>query len=113
MHEMALAESVVSIAEREARRAGAERITSVRLEIGALSHVVPEAMRFAFSAVSRGSLAEGARLDILRVPGRAWCHDCGREIEISALGDACPACGGYSVQVTGGQEMRVKDLEVA
>lgn len=113
MHEMALAESVVEIVERQARAAEAGRITVVWLEIGALSHVMPEAMRFSFAAVSQGSLAEGARLEIERVPGKAWCHECGREIEIAALGEACPQCGGYKVQVTGGQEMRVKEMEVA
>ncbi|GKY87348.1 hydrogenase maturation nickel metallochaperone HypA [Sinisalibacter aestuarii] len=113
MHEMALAESVVQIVERQAREAGADRITVVWLEIGALSHVMPEAIRFSFEAVSQGSMAQGAALEILRVPGRAWCHDCGTEIEIAALGDACPLCGGYKVQITGGQEMRVKEMEVA
>jgi hydrogenase nickel incorporation protein HypA/HybF len=113
MHEMALAESVVEIVERQARAAGAGRITVVRLEIGALSHVMPEALRFSFVAVSKGSLAEGARLEIERVPGKAWCHDCRREIEIAALGEACPHCGGYKLQVTGGQDMRVKEMEAA
>lgn len=113
MHEMALAESVVQIVERQARAAGVARICSVRLEVGALSHVMPEALRFSFEAVSQGSMAEGARLEIDHVPGKAWCYDCGRTVEIDALGAACPSCGGYQLRVSGGQEMRVKDMEVA
>lgn len=113
MHEMALAESVIEIVERTARKAGAARIGLVRLEVGALSHVEPRALRFAFEAVSVGSLAEGAALEIERPPGRAWCHDCGQTVTIGQLGDACPVCGGYTLQVSGGDELRVKDMEVA
>lgn len=113
MHEMGLAESVVSIVEDNARAAGATRVALVRLEIGALSQVIPEAMEFCFDAVSKGTLAEGATLEIERTPGRAWCHDCMTPIEIPALGSACPTCGGYKLQVTGGEEMRVKEMEIA
>ena len=113
MHEMALAESVLQIVEAQAREAGADKVVVVWLEIGKLSHVEPDAMRFCFDAVTAGSMVAGARLEIDRAPGRAWCHDCGQEIEIPALGSACPGCGGYKLQVTGGSEMRVKEMEVA
>ena len=113
MHEMALAESVVQIVEAQVRAAGAERVLVVRLEIGALSHVEPAALAFAFEVVAARSLAAGARLEMIRSPGRAWCHDCGAEVELAALGAPCPGCGGYKLEVTAGQEMRVKDMEVA
>lgn len=112
MHELALAESVVQIVEQQARAAGAEKVLVVRLEIGALSHIEPDALTFCFEAVTAGSIAAGARLEIDRSPGRGWCHDCTAEVEIEALGAACPRCGGYKLQVSGGQEMRVKEIEV-
>ena len=113
MHEMALAESVVEIVEDHARKAGSDQVKRVRLEIGALSHVMPEAMEFCFEAVARGSRAEGAVLEVLRIPGRAWCHGCAKEVEVTSLVDACPECGGVQLQVTGGEDMRIKDMEVA
>ena len=113
MHEMALAESVVQIVESQARAAGSDKVLSVRLEVGMLSHVEPAALAFCFDAVSAGGLAAGARLEIDRSPGRGWCHDCTAEVEIDALGAACPHCGGYKLQVSGGQELRVKEMEVA
>lgn len=113
MHEMALAESVVQIVELQARAAGSDKVLSVRLEIGALSHVEPAALAFCFDAVTAGGLAAGARLDIDRSPGRGWCHDCLAEVEIETLGAPCPRCGGYKLQVSGGQELRVKEMEVA
>ncbi|MDQ2089736.1 hydrogenase maturation nickel metallochaperone HypA [Marimonas arenosa] len=113
MHEMALAEGVLRICEDHARRAGADKVVAVWLEVGALSHVDPDALAFSFTAVVKGTLADGARLEIARLPGRAWCHDCGQAVPVKSLVDACPECGGYKLQVTAGEDMRVKEMEVA
>jgi len=111
MHEMALAEGVLQIVDRTARREGFQRVALVVLEIGRLSAVEPEAMRFCFESVVRDSIAEGARLEILDVPGRALCLSCGREVELEHRYDPCPACDGFPLRVTGGAEMRVKEIE--
>ena len=113
MHEMALSESILQILEEQARVQGFSRVRRVRLEVGALSCVEPEALRFHFEVVTRGSLAEGADLEILPVPGSGWCLPCQRPVEVHSALDACPHCGGYQVEVTGGEELQVKDLEVA
>lgn len=112
MHEMSLAEGVLQILEENARTHGYERVKTVRLEIGRLSNVEPESLRFCFDAVVRGSLAEGAALELIEVPGTAWCLGCSVTVPIEALYDACPRCGGVQLTVNGGTEMRVKDLEV-
>jgi hydrogenase nickel incorporation protein HypA/HybF len=113
MHEMALAESMIEIVESTARRNGASRVTEVRLELGALSHVEREALAFCFDAVTRGGLADGAKLEIVATPGVAWCMPCAQSVPIAQRGDACPHCGGYQLQVTAGDEMRVKDIVIA
>ncbi|MEO5335264.1 MAG: hydrogenase maturation nickel metallochaperone HypA [Magnetospirillum sp. WYHS-4] len=112
MHEMSLTEGVLRILEDQAAASGFSRVTLVVLEIGALSSVDPESMRFCFEAIQRGTIAEGATLEILRPPGRAFCAPCGGEVAIDALYDPCPRCGGHQLRVTGGEEMRVKELEV-
>lgn len=112
MHEMALAESVLGIVEDYARSARAQRVRTVRLEIGRLANVEVEAIRFCFDAVTRGSVANSAILEIEEVPGTGWCMRCAEEIPLAALADACPRCGAYQVAVTGGTEMKVKELEV-
>lgn len=71
MHELSLAQSVVEIVEEAARREGAARVASVRLELGELSHVEPESLAFAFEVAAREGSARGARLEFLRVPGHA------------------------------------------
>lgn len=113
MHEMALCESVLRILEEEAARQRFERVKAVWLEIGQLSHVEPEAMRFCFEAVTSGTLADGANLEILRPSGEAWCLDCGKPVTIDSRTDPCPECSGFRLQVTGGEDMKIKELEVA
>lgn len=109
---MSLAESVLQAMEDAARSQHFHKVLAVRLEIGALSGVEPEAMRFCFDAVVRGSLAEGAQLDILSLPGTGWCMACAKTVPMREVFGECPECGSVQMQVTGGTEMRIKDLEV-
>jgi hydrogenase nickel incorporation protein HypA/HybF len=112
MHEMSLAEGILQVVEDAARTQGFSKVHALWLEIGELSVVEPEALRFCFDAVTRGSQAEGARLEIIRVPGTAWCMICSCQVAVSAYYEPCPQCGGYQIQITGGTEMRVKELSV-
>ncbi|WP_031433805.1 hydrogenase maturation nickel metallochaperone HypA [Methylomarinum vadi] len=112
MHEMSLCESILDIIEQQAREQQFAKVKTVRLEIGALSSVEPEAMRFCFDAVMQGSLAGQARLEIIDVQGQAWCMQCGHNVVIEQRYDPCPSCGGFQLQVNGGEEMRIKELEV-
>jgi hydrogenase nickel incorporation protein HypA/HybF len=113
MHEMAIAESVLEIVEATARRNAAARVATVWLELGALSHVEARALAFCFDAVTHGSLAEGATLEIVTLPGEAWCMPCGDRFALQKLGDPCPRCGSFQLQVLRGEEMRVKEIAIA
>ena len=113
MHEMSLAEGILQIVESTARAHDARAVRAVWLELGALSHVEQEALRFSFDVVRRGTVADGARLEVVTTPGRAWCMPCGAAVDLAKLGDPCPACGSYQLQVTQGEEMRVKEIEIA
>lgn len=112
MHEMSLAEGIVQLVEDTVRADGCSRVKTVWLEIGQLAAVEKEALRFCFDAVTRDTVAEGARLEIIETPGQGWCMKCESNVAVTALYDACPVCGNYQIQVTGGSEMRVKELEV-
>lgn len=112
MHEMSLAENVLQIIEDTARAQKFTHVRTVVLEIGALSAVEPEAMLFCFDAVTRGSLAEGAKLEIINIPGTGWCLECGKSVTLSERYGLCPECGDARVEITSGNELRVKDLEV-
>lgn len=112
MHEMSLAESVREIVEETARANGARRVGMVRLEIGRLAMVESEAMRFAFDVVKRGSLADDALLEIVETDGSAWCMQCSQPVPIAQRGDACPNCDSHQLQVTGGEQFRVLDIQI-
>jgi hydrogenase nickel incorporation protein HypA/HybF len=112
MHEMALAESILGILEDQARTEEFSRIRMVRLEIGLFAGVEIGALRFSFDVVVKGTVADGARLECETTPGRAWCLPCGESIAIAQRFDPCPNCGGHQLQVTSGEEFRVKELEV-
>jgi hydrogenase nickel incorporation protein HypA/HybF len=112
MHEMSLAEGIVQLVEDTVRADGCTKVKAVWLEIGQLAAVEKEALRFCFDAVTRDTVAEGARLEIIETPGQGWCMKCEGNVSVTALYEACPVCGSYQIQVTGGSEMRVKELEV-
>lgn len=112
MHELALSRSIVDLIREQAAAQGFGRVRTVRLVIGALSHVDPDAIRFGFDAIARGSVADGAVLEIERPPGEAFCMACETTVPLGDRGDPCPRCDGWQLVVTGGEDLRVKDLEV-
>ena len=112
MHEMSLCEGIVQVLETESSRQHFSTVKTVWLEIGALAGVEIAALRFGFEVVSRNTLADGARLEIIEIPAQAWCMGCSQSVTIQQRYDACPECGSYQLHVTGGDAMRIKELEV-
>lgn len=112
MHEMSLCESVVQILEQQAAVQQYSRVKAVWLEVGMLANVEPDAMRFCFDAVAEGSLAEGARLELLQIPGQAECLACAAQVVVRQLYGQCPNCGSHRLQVNTGNQLRIKELEV-
>jgi hydrogenase nickel incorporation protein HypA/HybF len=112
MHELSLAESVRGIIEDAAREQGFTRVKTVWLEIGQLSCVEQEAMRFCFDEAMKDSIAAGAQLEIIEIPGQGKCDQCGHKAKIATLYEPCPQCGSYAMRVIAGDAMRVRELEV-
>lgn len=112
MHELSLCVGILQVLEEQSREQRYHRVKTVWLEIGGLAGVEKAALRFGFEVVMRGTLADGARLEIIEVPGQGWCMTCAATVTIAQRYEACPQCGGYQVQVTGGEQMRIKELEV-
>lgn len=112
MHEMSLAEGIRAVIEDQARRHGFRTVRTVRMEIGRFAGVEKQALAFCFDVVMRGSPAEGAVLEIIDLPGRALCYDCGESAELNDRLDPCPLCGGGRLMPEAGDEMRIKDMEV-
>ena len=109
MHELALTQSVVDVITE---RLGPARVTAVHLEVGRLSGVLPDAVRFCFGLVTEGTTLDGARLDIDEPAGHARCRDCGAEFDVADPLVLC-GCGSADVEVHGGQDLLVRSVEVA
>jgi hydrogenase nickel incorporation protein HypA/HybF len=108
VHELSIAEGMI---EAICERTGDARIGRVFVEIGTLSCVEPEAVRFCFELAARGTGVEGAVLEIDEVPGRARCGGCGADdVSIDGSIPLCP-CGSADLQVFAGDRMRITAVE--
>jgi hydrogenase nickel incorporation protein HypA/HybF len=110
MHELSIAEAVVAIVRRHA---GGRPVAKVELRVGHLRQVVPSALGFAFELVTAGTEVEGAELEIEEVPASGICRDCGGESELPSFPLQCAGCGGFDIELTGGEELLVEALELS
>jgi hydrogenase nickel incorporation protein HypA/HybF len=108
MHEMAITQEIVEILRV---RAGNKRVCRVVVEIGKLSAVLPDAVRFCFDLCVEGTPAEGAALEILEPPGLGRCRVCGGDVPLDRPFGRC-ACGSTDLDWISGDELRVLEMEV-
>jgi hydrogenase nickel incorporation protein HypA/HybF len=108
MHELSITRNIVAIVAEAAAGRPVRRIT---LEIGKLSGVLPEAVRFCFDVVAEGTALQGAALEIREPEGRARCRDCGAAFAIATLWAAC-GCGSRDLERLHGEELLVKTMEL-
>jgi hydrogenase nickel incorporation protein HypA/HybF len=108
MHELALVESVIEMVAEHAQGRGVRR---VKLEIGKLTCVTPDAIRFCFDVAAAGTPLEGANLEIIEIEARARCGVCGETFVQKTLWASC-RCGSHDCKRISGEELRVKEYEV-
>ena len=108
MHELSITRNVVAIC---AERAVGVQVTRVRLAIGRLSAVMPDAVRFCFDICAQGTPVQGAVLEIVEVPGRGLCLDCGNEFAMQQLAGRC-RCGSARLRLIAGEELKIQEMEV-
>jgi hydrogenase nickel incorporation protein HypA/HybF len=106
MHELAITQSVVDAVTEQAR------VASVRVRVGRLAGVVPDAMRFCFELVTVGTPLEGAALEFDQPEGRGRCRTCGADFALDDPILLCP-CGSADVEVVAGRELAVASVVLA
>lgn len=109
---MGITAEVLTAVNDAAEKAGAVRVNRVRLTIGELTAIMPDALQFAWEALTPGTLAEGAVLEVTEVPARSRCLECGTEWAHDAYDRLCPSCGSFACQVLEGNELRIDDVDV-
>ena len=115
MHELPVTESILKIILAHAEKNDVRRVVTIRLQVGKLSDLEDDWMQRYFDYVSRGTPAEGARLEIERTPIRLECDDCGKSYTVENAGGLdtpCPDCGGRDTRLIAGREYFIKNMEV-
>jgi hydrogenase nickel incorporation protein HypA/HybF len=112
MHELPVAESILEIAQRQARLAHARRVTHLYLVLGQLSSFVDDSIQFYWDVISQGTLAEGAELHFERIPAELLCLDCSARFKMPDTSFDCPECGGSRVKVVAGDEFRLEAIDI-
>ncbi len=114
MHEVSIMEETLDIAIDQTKNQGAKQIYHLKMRIGAVSGVVPEALTFAFDVVADNTIAQGAKLEIEIVPVQCYCSHCQQNFYPSDLVVyECPQCGQFSYKIITGKEIELTSLEVA
>ena len=108
MHELGITRNIVSIVEEAAK---GRRVKRVTLDVGQLAGVMPDAIAFCFDIVAKGTLLDGARLDISRIAGRGRCRACGEAFDTATLFQAC-VCGSRAIERLHGEELKIREMEL-
>lgn len=112
MHEMGVTQEVLRAVTEASEAAGATRVNSVTLTIGELTEIVPDALQFAWSALTPGTVVEGAELVIRETGGRSVCLQCGTEFDHGRFDRRCSACESFATQVIVGDELTIDHIDV-
>lgn len=109
MHELSITQSIV---EACSERAGDAQVSCVTLEIGTLSCVMPDSLRFCYDVASQGTPLQGSKLEIIQIPGTSHCRDCGATVEMHDILTQC-GCGSVNLEPpTGGEQLNIKSMRI-
>jgi len=112
MHELSVTLGIVKIAENETKKANANSVEVIELEIGSLAGIEFESLDFVWPSAVKDTVLENALKKITIIKGKAKCIDCDMIFEINHLYDSCPKCKSNFKGILQGKELRVKALEV-
>ncbi len=112
MHEQSIVESLMTLALKNAEKAKARKILSIDLVVGDYTGVVDDAVSFYFGFLSKDTIAAGAKINYTHVPGQLRCRDCDLLFPMQKRDYRCPKCEGKRVEIVGGRELYIENMEV-
>jgi len=112
MHELGIAEQLLSLTLRHAEDAGAEAVTRLNIVVGEFSSIVDASLQFYWGMIAEGTIAEQAELNFRYVPGKLRCEDCGADFLFREFDGACPSCGAVRVQMSDGDQFQLESIEI-
>ena len=112
MHELSIAKNILDIIKENGQRLNFSKVLEVKLKIGKLRAVDPGALDFCFQVITKGTIADGAKLLVESTQVKGECRDCNAQFDIDNFYFVCPKCSGRKVETIGGNELQILDLEV-
>jgi hydrogenase nickel incorporation protein HypA/HybF len=112
MHEQSIVESLLALALQNAEKANAGKIIRIELVVGDYTGVVEDAVNFYFGFLSKDTLAAGAKISYTHVPAQLRCRDCDLLFAMQKREYRCPSCEGKRVEIVGGRELYIENMEV-
>lgn len=112
MHEIGIANSIIEAGQIEAMRRAGSKLVRIGIRIGILAGVDNDALRFAFTALTRGTELDVVDFEIQSCPRRNRCLDCDEVFETALYSEPCPCCGSDQSILVGGEELDLAYVEV-
>ena len=112
MHEMSIAMNIVEIVSTHVQNEGGSKVHQIEVEVGDLAGVLTDSLEFCFEAASKNTVADGAELKIIDIPGKGKCQECDKEFAVDSFLTLCPYCNGFSVDLIQGKELRVRSITI-
>lgn len=109
MHESSLAHRLVELCLQQS---GGRRVHALRGTVEETEQLSHEALALHFAAHARGTVAEGARLELALIHVHAHCRTCGEDYLPSHHLLLCPRCGSTDGEQLGETGLRVDNIEV-
>ena len=112
MHELGIVFHMIKTVERIAEENVLTSVSSVTLELGEVSGVVPHELTSCWNwAVAQTEVLKGAELKIETIPAVTLCESCNRTYPTVPQGRVCPLCGSKETVLLQGNEINLKEIE--
>jgi hydrogenase nickel incorporation protein HypA/HybF len=112
MHEFSIAENLIEIINQQIKKDNVKRVLGIKLRIGKLTSVSPDALTFAFKALSKDTSLEKADIGIESVPARVFCPICNKDFTLDEPIFICQKCGNIDLKLVSGRELLLESMEV-
>ena len=110
MHELHLAEDILRLVKEKAQATGKQKIATVKVAIGQARTSHQAELKELFAMIAKGTVAEGAKLEIAIIPLKSICANCQSEFNPQVMRLDCAKCGSSNIKVTSGQELQILEL---
>lgn len=111
MHETAMMQNLISVAMQSLKNYNVKQVNCVNVSVGKLANVLPDALNFAFEATIKGTIMDGAKLNIKFLPIIACCDDCKYEYETKNIPFVCPICNSNKFMILHGEEVYIDSID--